>query len=84
MSWKAVRTWCIDLRCSGCWSRKKKLGLTKEQLDETERQIATIKDIGAKQLETVAVLRADGHPFERVEHALSNLLDLLPPVGTEI
>lgn len=58
---------------------ERKLGFTKVQLHEVEQQVATIKEITGKQLETIAVLKADGRPFERAEHALSNLLNLLEP-----
>ena len=54
-----------------------KLGLTREQLAEVDRQIARIKGIVAQQIEAVAMLKANGHPMERAERTLSNLITLL-------
>jgi hypothetical protein len=49
---------------------------TVEQLDEIDRQIVRIKQIVQKKSETVAVLKANGHPMKRAERMLSNLIDL--------
>ncbi len=54
-----------------------KLGLTHEQLNEIDRQITRIKQIVQQQVETVAMLKANGHSMERAERALSNMIDLL-------
>lgn len=54
-----------------------KLGLTREQLGEVDQQIARIKRIIAQQIEAVAMRKANGHPMERAERSLSNLVDLL-------
>jgi hypothetical protein len=54
-----------------------KLGLTREQLGEVDQQIARIKGIVAQQTDAVAMLKANGHPMERAERTLSNLVALL-------
>lgn len=54
-----------------------KLGLTREQLEETDRQIVRIGEILAKQIEAVEQLKASGQSMERAERAISNLIDLL-------
>jgi len=54
-----------------------RLGLTREQLEETQRQIERIKQVIAKQTETVAMLKANGHSMEKAERSLANLVDLV-------
>jgi len=54
-----------------------RLGLTRQQLEEMERQIERIKLVMAEQTETVALLKANGHPVEKAEKSLANLADLV-------
>lgn len=53
------------------------LGLTRQQFDEINHQIARIKAIVAQQIETVAMLKANGHSVDEAERRLANLTDLL-------
>jgi hypothetical protein len=53
------------------------LGHSREQLNEVEEQIATIKSIIKKQLDVIAMLKGNGHPIERAERALARATDFL-------
>lgn len=53
------------------------LGLTREQFDEMNCQIERIKQIVALQLETLVMMRANGHPLDVTEKKLSDLVELL-------
>jgi phosphoserine phosphatase len=54
-----------------------KVGLTYEQLNEVLRQIERIKQIIRTQLDTIAMLKAAGHPVERAEHVVSSAFRFL-------
>lgn len=54
-----------------------KLGLTHEQLDEMDRQIARMQQLVTTQLELIAALKTHGQSVERAERALHNIIDVL-------
>lgn len=54
-----------------------KLGLTEEQLDEMDRQIARMQNLVNAQLEIIATMKARGQSLELAERALHNILDVL-------
>jgi hypothetical protein len=54
-----------------------KLGLTEEQLDEMDRQIARMQNLVNTQLEMIATMKARGQSLEVAERALHNILDIL-------
>jgi hypothetical protein len=54
-----------------------KLGLTEEQLDEMDRQIARMQNLVNTQLEMIATMKAHGQSLEVAERALHNILDIL-------
>ena len=54
-----------------------KLGLTEEQLDEMDRQIARMQNLVNTQLEMIATMKAHGQSLELAERALHNILDIL-------
>jgi hypothetical protein len=53
------------------------LGHSREQLNDVERQIASIKSIINKQLDTIAMLKTNGHPVEHAERVLAHATDFL-------
>lgn len=54
-----------------------KLGLTHEQLDEIDRQIARMQQLVSTQLEMIAALKTRGQSVETAERALHNVIDAL-------
>jgi hypothetical protein len=54
-----------------------RLGHSREQLNDVERQIATIKSIISKQLDVIAMLKANGHTIEHAERVLARAIDFL-------
>lgn len=54
-----------------------KLGLTCEQLDEMDRQIARMQRLVIAQLDIIGTLKAHGQSLEKAERALHNILDIL-------